>query len=265
MYSQYLDVACVAAKYGAAELEAWRTKFTVTEKARADLVTEADVASQNAVKAYLLKAFPSHHFLGEEESVGKTPQDVRPAPGAPPTWVVDPLDGTANYVHDIPAYCVSIGLVIDGDPVVGVIYDPRQNELFAAAKGLGAFLNGRPIKVSQATSLNDGMLATGFPSNYDKQVRNLAAWDRMSPHCQGLRRTGSTAINLAYVACGRFDGYWAYDNYPWDLAGGAVLVTEAGGSLSTVDGKPFDCFRPDVIATNGGIQGAVVRVLQEMP
>jgi myo-inositol-1(or 4)-monophosphatase len=259
--NEWLNAACTAAKHGAVQLEAWRSKFTVTEKARADLVTEADVASQNAVKSYLLGQFPDHQFLGEEESFGKSPEDVRPNRDAPPTWVVDPLDGTANYVHDIPAYCVSIGLVIAQEPVVGVIFDPRQNELFAAARGLGAFLNGRPIHVSPAKRLDDAMLSTGFPSNYDKQVRNLAAWDRMSPHCQGLRRTGSTAINLAYVACGRFDGYWAYDNYPWDLAGGAVLVTEAGGHLTTIDGRPFDCFRPDLVASNGPIHTVIVDVL----
>src|SRR5262245_25588936 len=135
-----LDAAVAAAKAGAAELESWRTRFKVKEKARADLVTDADHASQAAVKATLLGRFPAHHFLGEEESVGKAPHEVRPAAGSPPTWVVDPLDGTANYVHDVPAYCVSIGLVVTGTIEVGVILDPRQNELFAAVRGRGAFL-----------------------------------------------------------------------------------------------------------------------------
>ncbi len=259
--NRYLDAACEAARAGAAELESWRSRFQVKEKAWADLVTEADVASQTAVKAVLLGHCPEHHFLGEEECVGKTPQEVRPAPGAPPTWVVDPLDGTANYVHDVPAYCVSIGLVVDGAVVVGVIYDPRQNELFAAAIGRGAFLNGRPIHVSSTSLIRDSLLSTGFPASWEKQQRNLAAWTTPSEHAQGLRRTGSTALNLAYVACGRHDGYWAYDNYPWDLAGGALLVTEAGGALATVDGKPFDCFRPDMVATNGKIQVELLQIL----
>lgn len=257
----FLDTATEAARRGAAQLESWRAKFTVKEKGRADLVTEADVASQTAVKECLLGRFPHHAFLGEEESVGKEPHEVRPAKSAPPTWVVDPLDGTSNYVHDIPAYCVSIGLVVDGEPIVGVIYDPRQNELFAAAKGRGAFLNGRPIRVSKTTTLNDSMLATGFPADYQKQLRNLKAWEKLSGITQGLRRTGSTAINMAYVAAGRFDGYWAHDNYPWDVVGGAVLVSEAGGRLSTINGAAFDCFRPDLIATNGLIQAETVNVL----
>jgi myo-inositol-1(or 4)-monophosphatase len=260
--STFLAVATEAARHGAEQLESWRSRFTVKEKSRADLVTEADVASQNAVKEVLLGRFPTHAFLGEEESVGKEPHEVRPTPDAPPMWVVDPLDGTSNYVHEVPAYCVSIGLVIACEPVVGVIYDPRQNELFAAAKGRGAFLNGRPIRVSTAKSLGESLLSTGFPADYQKQLRNLAAWQKLSANTQALRRTGSTALNLAYVAAGRFDGYWAYDNYPWDLAGGAILVTEAGGVLSTIDGAPFDCFRPDLVATNGRIQAELVSALK---
>jgi myo-inositol-1(or 4)-monophosphatase len=257
-----LDAAVEAARRGAALLESWRTKFAVREKSRADLVTDADHASQQAVKEYLLGRFPAHRFLGEEESVGKTPEETRPAPDAPPTWVVDPLDGTANYVHDVPAYCVSIGLWAGGRAVVGVILDPRMNELFTAAAGRGAHLNGRPMRVSTVPAARDAMISTGFPANYEKQLRNLEVWRTMAAHAQSLRRTGSTALNLAYVAAGRFDAYWAYDNWAWDVVAGAALVAEAGGTVTTADGLPFDPFRPDLLATNGRLHAELLGVLR---
>lgn len=251
--SKFLDAAVEAAKRGAAVLESWRARFVVREKGRADLVTEADEASQKTVRECLLGHFPDHHFLGEEDSVGKAVDAVRPAPDSPPTWVVDPLDGTSNYVHDVPMYCVSIGLVIEGRPVLGVIYDPRMGELFTATAGAGAFLNGKPMRVSSVAGVRDSMLATGFPANLERHLRNLDVWKRMAGEAQAIRRTGSTALNLAYVACGRFDGYWGYDNYAWDVAAGAVLVAEAGGRVTAAQGEPFDPFRADMLATNGTI------------
>lgn len=257
----FLSAATEAARRGAAELERWRAKFSVKEKSRADFVTDADVASQKIVKDALLTAFPDHLFLGEEDSVGKSPEETRPPADTPPVWVVDPLDGTANYVHDVPAYCVSIGLWAGGKPVVGVIHDPRMNEVFAAAMGLGASMNGKPIRVSAVPSLRDGMISTGFPADYQKQLRNLESWRKISAHAQSLRRTGSTALNMAYVAAGRFDGYWAHDNFAWDVMAGAVLIAEAGGTLTTIDGLPFDPFRPDILATNGRFHGELLGVL----
>ena len=135
-------------------------------------------------------------------------------------------------------------------PTVGVVYDPRQEELFTAVLGHGAFLNGEPIRVSQTARIRDALLSTGFPANYAEMRPSLDAWDRVSAVAQGLRRTGSTALNLAYVACGRFDGFWAYTNWAWDVMAGAVLVTEAGGSLIGIHGQPFDPFNPHGIATN---------------
>jgi myo-inositol-1(or 4)-monophosphatase len=261
--ADYLAVAVEAARRGAATLEQWRGKFQAREKSRADLVTDADHASQQIVKETLLSQFPRHAFLGEEESVGKTAEQTRPPAGSPPVWVVDPLDGTVNYVHDVPAYCVSIGLWAEGRPLVGVILDPRQNELFTAAAGQGAFLNGKPIRVSQSPILRDSLISTGFPANWGAHLRNLDAWKKVSYHARALRRTGSTALNLAYVAAGRFDGYWAYDNYPWDVLGGAALVLEAGGALQTADGQAFDPFRADVCATNGRIQAELLAALAE--
>ncbi len=261
--NEYLSAAIEAARAGAAELERWRGKFSIRQKGRADLVTEADEASQKLVKDVLLGRFPDHLFIGEEESVGKSPADVRPAADAPPAWVVDPLDGTANYAHDVPAYCVSIGLWHAGRAIVGVILDPRQNELFSAASGQGAFLNGQPIRVSTVPDLEGGMISTGFPANYDKQLRNLEAWRKLTAHAQSLRRNGSTALSMAYVAAGRFDGYWAYDNYPWDVMAGACLIAEAGGLLCAADGTPFDPYRPDLIAGNSPVFAELVKRLTE--
>jgi myo-inositol-1(or 4)-monophosphatase len=261
--SAWLAAAVEAARRGAAELERWRARFSVKEKSRADLVTDADHASQKVVMETLLAAFPDHHFLGEEDAVGKSLEETRPAPDAPPTWVVDPLDGTANYVHDVPAYCVSIGLFAGGKPVVGVIHDPRMNEVFTAAAGLGASLNGQPIRASAVATLRDGLISTGFPANVEGALRNYASWGKVMIQAQAIRRTGSTALNLAYVAAGRFDGYWAYDNYAWDVLAGAVLITEAGGVLTTTDGQSFDPFRPDLVATNGRFHGELLRILTE--
>ncbi|MBX9585227.1 MAG: hypothetical protein K2X87_33390 [Gemmataceae bacterium] len=256
-----LDAAKLAAGLGAEVLESWRGRFTAREKGRADLVSEADLASQEAVKSYLLRRFPGHQFLGEEEAVGKPIEATRPAPGSPPTWVVDPLDGTANYVHDVPAYCVSIGLWADGRPVVGVILDPRLDELFAAAAGHGATLNGKPMRVSSVASVRDGMIGTGFPANYDRQLRNLEVWRKVSAEAQSLRRNGSSALSLAYVAAGRFDGYWAFDNWAWDVCAGAVLVAEAGGRVTGAAGGPFDPFRHDSLVTNGLIHEELGRLV----
>ena len=258
---EFLDAAVRAARRGAEILESWRARFSVKEKARADLVTEADRASQDAIKALLLGQFPEHHFLGEEDSTGQLIESMRPPANAPPTWIVDPLDGTANYVHDVPAYCVSIGLWAGEQPVLGVILDPRQNELFTATQGNGAYLNGKPIRVSGTPTVRDGLLATGFPANFNKQKKNLAIWAKASEHVQALRRNGSTALSLAYVAAGRFDGYWAFDNWPWDVVAGFALIAEAGGTVICADGSPCDPFRPDSLATNRLIQAELLRMI----
>src|SRR6516162_4962380 len=249
----YREAACEAARRGAAVLEDWRSRFSVREKGRADLVTEADVASQNAIRAYLHERLPSHGFLGEEDPAPHT----EPAAGAPPTWIVDPLDGTTNYVHDCPMYCVSIGLWLGGEMVVGVVYDGPHDELFSAAKGCGAYLNGKRLQTSRAASLGEALLATGFPPDLRGQERALAWWRYFSLHARSLRRTGSTALNLAYVAAGRFDGYWAFDNHVWDVAGGVVLVAEAGGRFSAIDGGPADPFDAAGLASNGPLHQAL--------
>jgi myo-inositol-1(or 4)-monophosphatase len=259
--AEYLDAACEAARCGAAVLEDWRGRFVVKEKGRFDLVTDADVGSQRAVRSFLAERFPDHGFLGEEEGGSK----ARPAANAPPTWIVDPLDGTTNYAHDFPFYCVSIGLWSGGEMVVGAVFDPRHQELFSAVKGRGAFLNGRQIRTSRAARLEDALLATGFPPDLRGQERTLEWWRYFSLRTRSLRRTGSTALNLAYVAAGRFDGYWGFDNHVWDVAGGVVLVSEAGGVLTTVDGSPCDPFRADSLASNGPLHPVLLVALRTGP
>ncbi|HKA07685.1 MAG TPA: inositol monophosphatase family protein [Gemmataceae bacterium] len=246
-----------AARLGAAQLEDWRSRFSVREKAHADLVTEADHASQQAIRTFLQNRFPDHDFLGEEDPGAKYGRGL-----SVPTWIVDPLDGTANYVHDVPAYCVSVGLIASGEPVAGAIYDPRQREMFSAAKGQGASLNGKPIRVSDIAEMRRALLSTGFPPDPDCQERNLLWWRAFAYRAQALRRTGSTALNLAYVAAGRFDGYWAFDNYAWDVMAGIVLVQEAGGNVTRADGSPIDPFRPDIVAANPQLHTAMMEVLR---
>jgi myo-inositol-1(or 4)-monophosphatase len=257
----FLDAAREAAQRGAAVLEEWRSRFQVRNKGHADLVTEADLGSQRAVFDHLRGRFPSHDFLGEEGDGRKT----RPGPGAPPTWIVDPLDGTTNYVHDVPLYCVSIGLEIAGELVVGVIFDPRQKELFTAAKGQGAHLNGRPMRTSTIGQLGEALLATGFPPDLRGNERTLDWWRALSFQTQSLRRTGSTALNLAWLAAGRYDGYWGFDNHAWDVAGGVLLVTEAGGVVTNIDGSAYDPHTPDCLASNGPLHPALLETFRAGP
>ncbi len=258
--------AVEAARLGAEVLEYWQSRFEVREKGYADLVTDADPAAQRAIQEFLHQTFPQHGFLGEEQAHGPDAQEggLRLPPDAPPTWIVDPLDGTANYAHGCPFYCVSIGLWDAGELVVGVIHDPRAKEVFSAAKGQGATLNGKPIRVSPISQLRYALISTGFPPDPNKQRRNLDAWQMFSYRAQALRRTGSTALNLAYVAAGRYDAYWAYDNFVWDVAAGVVLVQEAGGVVSRVNGEPFDPFLSDLLASNGQIQAEMLAGLQEI-
>jgi myo-inositol-1(or 4)-monophosphatase len=254
----WLDAAKEASRCGAAVLEQWRSRFHVREKGRFDLVTEADLGAQKAIYDHLHQRFWDHAFLGEEDGGSAS----RPGPDAPPTWIVDPLDGTTNYVHDCPLYCVSIGLQVAGELVVGVVYDPSREEMFAAAKGHGARLNGRPIQTSKASGLGEALLATGFPPDLRGQEKSLAWWRHFSLRTQSLRRTGSTALNIAYVAAGRFDGYFGFGNHAWDVAGGAVLVQEAGGRVTNTDGGLFDWYTPDALASNGPLHSALLEQLR---
>ncbi len=250
---EYLAAAREAALRAAAVLAEWRTKFRVAEKGRFDLVTDADLASQRTIQGYLHEQFPEHGFLGEEEGAAKD----RPGPDAPPTWIIDPIDGTTNYVHDFPFYCISIGLQVGGELVVGVVYNPPHRELFAAATGMGAWLNEQRLSTSRVSRIEDALIATGFPPDLRGNEQTLEWWRYLSFRTQSLRRTGSTALNLAYVAAGRFDGYWAFDNHVWDVAGATVILREAGGQITNVDGTNYDPYTPDALASNGPLHGVL--------
>lgn len=223
-------------------------------------VTETDTAAEALILARLRAAFPDHAILGEE--TGGSPWNV---PG--PIWLVDPLDGTNNFAHGFPHFCVSLGLMIAGELHVGVVYDPLRDELFAAQRGAGATLNGSPIHVTPVARLADAFLATGF--GYNRRVaadNNTRMLDNFLRRSQGVRRAGSAALDMAYVACGRFDGYWESYLSPWDLAGGVLLVQEAGGRCSDYAGTTAQLFSGrEVLVSNGLIHAEMLRVLRDGP
>ncbi len=247
----FLDIATEAALAGGAVLQSYFGKLEdVQEKGRpGDLVTEADKASEAAVLSIIRRHFPEHGILAEESG--------RMGSGEEYLWAIDPLDGTTNYAHQYPFFAVSIGLLIQGVPQVGVIYDPFHQELFRAAKGLGATRNRRPMSVSQTGELRRSLLVTGFAYDRCETIdNNYAEFCHLTHLTQGVRRGGSASMDLAYVACGRLDGFWERGLSPWDMAAGVVIVEEAGGRVTAYDGSPFVIESGRILATNGFIHEA---------
>lgn len=258
---RYLEIATEAALAGGAVLQAFLGKLEdVQEKGRpGDLVTEADKASEAAVLAVLQRHLPDHAILAEE--AGQLGEQT-----ATYLWAVDPLDGTTNYAHQYPAYAVSIGLLIDGIPQVGVVFDPARQELFRAARGLGATCNRRSLRVSTTATLSQSLLVTGFA--YDRHQRtdnNYAEFCYLTHLTQGVRRSGSAALDLAAIACGRLDGYWERGLAPWDIAAGIVLVEEAGGKVTAYDGSPVQIEAGRILATNGALHSSLSQALAAVP
>ena len=232
----------------------------VSRKGDIDLVTEADVAAERLIVERVRSYYPRHAVLAEES--GQI--DARAGGGGAPAeyrWVIDPLDGTTNYAHGYPCFCVSIALERDGRLELGVIYDPTRDETFAAERGAGATLNGRRVRVSDTGDLNAALLCTGFP--YDVRDRGDFArhFRNFIMHAQAVRRDGSAALDLAYVACGRFDGFWEEGLRPWDVAAGVLLIEEAGGRVSRYDGSAFDINTPPILTSNGLVHDEMMRVL----
>jgi myo-inositol-1(or 4)-monophosphatase len=256
----WLAAAEEAARIGGEILLDWQSRFTVREKGRNDLVTEADVAAQEAIHAYFARHFPDHAFLGEENRDGSA---LRRVNSQQPTWIVDPLDGTTNYAHKIPVFAVSIGLEVAGELVVGVVFDPTRQELFRAARGQGAWLGEQRLHTSSTTRLAEAVLSTGFPPDLAGQEHTLEVWRYFSLHAQSLRRTGCTSLNMAYVAAGRNDGFWTHQAWPWDAAAGTVLIREAGGVVTNLDGTPYDLYTLDIVGSNGSLHQAMVAGVRE--
>lgn len=240
-FERYLAAAEEAARAAAGILRQWRGKVNVREKAPADLVTEADLASQKKIQEILRSRFSSHQVLGEEDP------DFRPST-EDYCWVIDPLDGTTNFVHQVPHYCVSIALVHRGQTVVGLVYEPNTDECFSAMLGGGARLNGRALRVSSVQKLTDALVALSFPTAVSAESPEVIDLLRVLPLAQAIRRTGSAALNLCYVAAGRFDAFWAHRTNSWDVAAGGLIVTEARGLMTGIDGQPFDVWDPDFLA-----------------
>ncbi|MEY4615658.1 MAG: hypothetical protein RJB66_618 [Pseudomonadota bacterium] len=231
-------------------------------KHQAGLVSEADRASELAIKTHLMDAFPEYGFLGEEEAYANpTKLQMSDQKGI---WVVDPLDGTTNYVHRFPIFCISIALVINHHPVVGVIDVPILNETYWARKGHGAYLNGHRIEVSKTSKMSQSLAATGFNAEKEKTLNEqLPIFERLVKNTRGIRRPGSAAFDLCMVASGVFDFFWEQDLSPWDVAGGQILVEEAGGSLSTFDGGVYNPWNKTILASNGYFHQDIVKIISK--
>lgn len=237
---------------GAVLLEHLHRPLDIRDKGRrADLVTVADRASERVIVERLRRDFPNAAILGEEGGtyVGDDERE---------RWIVDPLDGTTNYAHGYPLFCISIAYELDGEVVAAVVFAPLMNELFTAERGKGAFRNGEPINVSQIDSLDDAMLVTGFKP-YDFQT-NAPYFAAASERAQAVRRDGAAALDLAYTSMGRFDGFWEFDLAPWDTAAGALLVREAGGTVTQTDGSNFELTGHSILASNGRVHEQMRRL-----
>jgi myo-inositol-1(or 4)-monophosphatase len=229
----------------------------VDKKGTIDLVTDVDVEVERMFRALVAERYPDHQVLAEEMGGSA---EVPPGP----CWVFDPIDGTTNYAHGLPIYCASLALEVNGAAQVAAVFDPSRRELFTAELGGGAFLNGRPLRVSSADALVDAMLVTGFPYDIHTRVEEIVGlFGAFLGRARAVRRLGSAAIDLCYVAAGRLDGFWESDLKPWDIAGGALIVSEAGGCVTNMAGAPFSSRGNHVLATNGLIHDAMLRVIQE--
>ncbi len=251
-----MEVATAAAYQSAQVLQNYLGgSYEIRKKSEKDLVTAADTASESVIRRTIAGTFPQHSILAEESGLHTGRSDC--------TWIVDPLDGTTNFAHQLGVFCISIAFAYKGAIVAGVVLNPVSGELFTAAAHRGAQLNGQPIRVSATAHISESLLATGFP--YDKVAHMdilMARFRAFLGACQGMRRMGSAALDLCFLACGRFDGYWEQNLKPWDTAAGMLIVNEAGGRVSDFSDQPFDIGKKEILASNGRIHEAMLAVLK---
>ena len=253
----YLNTAIeIAREAGALLAQAFKRPLEITYKRPSDIVTDADRRSETLIVERLRSHFPKHAIVGEEGGGQKTESDY--------CWYVDPLDGTTNFAHGFPVFSVTLGLTYRDEIVAGVVYDPTREELFAAERGAGAYLNHKRIRVSKIASLSESLLATGFPPFANNNELNMAPYSRFTRLSHGIRRAGSAALDLCSVAAGRFEGFWELKLNPWDKAAGALLVLEAGGRVSDLTGGPFNLLGDEIVTSNGLVHDAMCRVFSEV-
>src|SRR6202162_1545751 len=246
-----LGMTAIAREAGALLMEYFDQRVKVEYKGEADLVTIADRKSEILIRERIKKNWPSHDVLGEEQGLVDTGSDYR--------WYVDPLDGTTNFAHGFPVFCVSMALERKNRRIAGVVYDPTRDELFAAEQGSGAYLNQQRIQVSKTANLAESLVATGFPSHKRHKNPNIYFYHQITLHTHGVRRAGSAALDLCNVAAGRFDGFWEFNLNPWDTAAGVLIVEEAGGKVTRFDGSPFELNSRETLGSNGLIHDALLR------
>ena len=249
-------MAAIAREAGTLLMQYFDQNIKIEYKAEADLVTAADRKSETLIRERIRSLWPSHDVLGEEEGLRDTGSEYR--------WYVDPLDGTTNFAHGYPVFCVSMALQHENQTVAGLCYDPTRDELFAAERGKGAHLNDRPIHVSKVPRLAESLVGTGFPSYKRHKNPNIHFYHQITLRSHGVRRAGSAALDLCSVACGRFDGFWEFNLNPWDTAAGVLLVEEAGGRVTDFRGGPFQLNSRETVASNGLIHDELLREFEQI-
>ncbi|MDX2499385.1 MAG: inositol monophosphatase family protein [Deltaproteobacteria bacterium] len=255
-FEPHQEVAVTAAKKAAGILQSRFGNISrIRKKAAEEIVTEADTESEKEIIAIIRSSFPGHGILSEECGMMNPSSEYR--------WIIDPLDGTVNFAHQVPIFCISIALTFNGEVVLGVVFNPLSGELFSAVSGKGAQLNARPIKVSSVADISASLLVTGFAYNVNEIFNPvITRYGNCLKVAQGLRRLGSAALDLCYVACGRFEGFWEQNLKPWDTAAGCLIVAEAGGLVTTFSNQPFTVDHLEILATNEYVHGQMIELLK---